>query len=191
MCKTFILPTRLILGILRGRYKHGRRRVEGIFEVNLAFYWFIVQSYTVYGHFCCSVRCTFAGSFNENPNSQSLRTLICNTFDRRSSKFPTEYLSLLLKWFNHFLLSLFLLHSILVSSFYLNVNIVVLYQFTVTCIEILSVRSLGRPRIKSSRLRLFFDGVPEKIACSRPSTIWTPGAGYREERNGFVKADVK
>ena len=31
----------------------------------------------------------------------------------------------------------------------------------------------------------------EDIACSRPSTIWTPGTGYREERNGFVKADVK
>ena len=43
-------------------------------------------------------------------------------------------------------------------------KVVVLYLFTVTCIEIWSVRSLGR--IKSSRLRLFFDDVPEKIACS-------------------------
>ena len=46
-------------------------------------------------------------------------------------------------------------------------------------------------RTKSSRLWLFFDDVPEKIACSRPSTIWTPGTGYREERNGFMKADVE
>ena len=38
MCKPFILPTRLILGIRRGRYKQRGRRVAGIFEVNLAFY---------------------------------------------------------------------------------------------------------------------------------------------------------
>ena len=86
-----------------------------------------------------------------------------------SSKFPAEHLSLLLEWFTPFLLPLFLLYSILVSSFYLSINIVVLYQFTVTCIAIWSVRSLGR--IKSSRLWLFFDNVPENIACSRPSTI--------------------
>ena len=30
----------------RGRYK-----IAGMFEVNLAFYWFIVHSYTEYGHF--------------------------------------------------------------------------------------------------------------------------------------------
>ena len=81
------------------------------------------------------------------------------------------------------------LYSILVSGFSLSINIVVLYQFTVTCIEIWSVRPLSR--IQSSRLWQFFDDVPEKIACSRPSTIWTPGTGYREERNGFVNADVK
>ena len=88
-----------------------------------------------------------------------------------------------------FLSPLFPLYSILVSSFYLSINIVMLYQFTVTCIEIRSMRSLGR--IKSSRFWLFFDNVPENIACSRPSTIWAPGTGYREERNGFVKVDVK
>ena len=42
MCKPFILLTRQILGIQRGRYKHGGRRVAGIFVVNLVFYWFIV-----------------------------------------------------------------------------------------------------------------------------------------------------
>ena len=146
--------TRLILGIRRGRYnmeddevnlafywciEHSSLRTAAVvrrlwtqqpsvqslllFSENLAFYWFIEHSYTVYGHFCCSVRCIFARSFNEHPNSESLRTLICNTFDRRTSKFPAEH-------------------------------IVVWYQFTVTCIEIWSVRSLGR--IKSSRLRLFF-----------------------------------
>ena len=112
MCKPFILPTRPILGIRRGRYKHGGRRVAGIFEVNLAFYWFnIVHIYTVYGHYCCSVRCTFARSFNGHPNSWSLRTLICNTCNERSSKFPAEHLFLLLKWLTPFLSSLFLLYS--------------------------------------------------------------------------------
>ena len=54
-----------------------------------------------------------------------------------------------------------------VSSFYLSLNIV-LYQFTVTCIENWSVRSLGHPCSdgkNGSRLRLCFwvvDEVPEK-----------------------------
>ena len=38
----FILPTRQILGIRRERYRHGGRRVAGIFEVNFVFYFFIV-----------------------------------------------------------------------------------------------------------------------------------------------------
>ena len=59
--------------------------------------------------YCCSMRCTFSRSFNEHPNSSSLHTLICNTFDRRSSKFPAEHLSLLLEWFTPFLSPLFLL----------------------------------------------------------------------------------
>ena len=58
-------------------------------------------------------------------------------------------------------------HSPEVSVNNLNIRtakVVVLYLFTVTCIEIWYVRSLGR--IKSSRLRLFFDDVPEKMAGS-------------------------
>ena len=42
-------------------------------------------------------------------------------FHRRSSKFPAEHLSFCTVFW--------------VSSFYLSVNIVVLYQFTATCIE--------------------------------------------------------
>ena len=42
MCIPFILPTRQILGIRRERYRHGGRRVAGLFEVNLVFCWFIV-----------------------------------------------------------------------------------------------------------------------------------------------------
>ena len=55
-------------------------------------------------------------------------------------------------------------HSPEVSVNIRTAKVVVLYLFTVTCIEIWCVKSLGR--IKSSRLRLFFDDVPEKIACS-------------------------
>ena len=43
-----------------------------------------------------------------------------------------------------------------VSSFYLSVNIVVLYQFTVTCIETWSVRSLERR--KGSKIAIVFSG---------------------------------
>ena len=149
----------------------------------------IVHSYTVYGHFCCSVRCTFAGRFNKLRTAfKSLRTLICNTFDRGSYKFPAEHLSLLLEWFTPFLTLLFLLYSILVSSFYLSVNIFVLYpdSWSRACNEIWSVRSLGRI-LKEFKIV----DVPEKIACFRHFTIWTPGTGYREERNRFLKADIK
>ena len=45
-----------------------------------------------------------------------------------SSKFPAEHLFLLLEWFTPFLSPLILLQSILVSSSYLSVNIVVLYS---------------------------------------------------------------
>ena len=55
-------------------------------------------------------------------------------------------------------------HSPEVSVNIRTAKVVVLYLFTVTCIEIWCVKSLGR--IKSSRLRLFFDDVPEKIAFS-------------------------
>ena len=189
MCTPFILPTRLILRIRRGRYKHGGRRVAGIFEVNLAFYWFIATQLHSVRSILSFSEMHIRQKFQRTSEQLSLRTLICNTFDRRSSKFPAEHLSLLLEWFTPLLSPLFLLHSILASSFYLSVNIVVLYQFTVTCIEIWSVRSIDL--INSSRLWLFFNDVPEKIACSRPSTIRTPGTGYREERNGFVKAPVK
>ena len=76
--------------------------------------------------FLVEEHCTFARSFNEHPNSLSLRTLICNTL-RRSTKFPA----------NIFLIySLFYRHNssctvFWVSSFHLSVNLAVLYQFTV------------------------------------------------------------
>ena len=72
------------------------------------------------------MHCTFARSFNEHPNSLSLRTLICNTL-RRSTKFPAEHLSHLLPF-----LSPYSSCTVFwVSIFHLSVNIVVLHQFTV------------------------------------------------------------
>ena len=107
-----ILPTRVILGIRRGRYTHGGRRAEGIFEVNLA---------------CIDLLYT-----------------------------ATHWtVTFVVQWHAH---------SPEVSVNIRTAKVVVLYLFTVTCIEIWCVRSLGR--IKSSRLRLFFDDVPEKMACS-------------------------
>ena len=116
------------------------------------------------------MNCTFARSFNEHPNSLSLRTLICNTFIEGHPNFPQNIFSLLLEWltpgfYRHKSCTVFW-----VSSFHLSVNIVVLYQFTVPGhvyrklrIKSWSVKSLGWK--KGSRLRLCFqviDDVPEK-----------------------------
>ena len=186
MCKTFILPTQLILGIRRGWYKHGGRQVAGIWSEPCVLLIYCTQLHGVWSLLLFSemhIRQKFQWT-SEQLNSAYLGwqyfhpNFLQNIFLCCWNDFNTPFLS-----------PLFLLYSILVSSFYLSINIVMLYQFTVTCIEIRSMRSLGR--IKSSRFWLFFDNVPENIACSRPSTIWAPGTGYREERNGFVKVDVK
>ena len=55
MCIPFILPTRQILGIRHGRYRHRGRRVAG----------YIWSEPCVLLIYCCSVRCIFARSFNE------------------------------------------------------------------------------------------------------------------------------
>ena len=100
-------------------------------------------------------------------------------FHRRSSKFPVEHLSLLLEWYSPFFIAIILSvqYSVFwVSSFYLSVNIVVLYQFTVTCIEtsLFNVRSLGRKKWFKFAIMLF-------LSSRRRS---------REERNGFVKEQM-
>ena len=69
-------------------------------------------------------------------NIQTAAYLDLQYFHRRSAKCPAEHLSLLLEWFTPF----FYHHNSFctvfwVSCFYLSANIVVLYQFTVTCIE--------------------------------------------------------
>ena len=77
-------------------------------------------SYTL--RFLVKVHCTFARSFNEHPNSLSLRTLICNTFIEghpdflQLLPFLSPYSSCTVFW---------------ASSFHLSVSIVVLHQFMV------------------------------------------------------------
>ena len=74
-----------------------------------------------------------------HPNSKSLRTLIFNPFIEGH---PIFLQNIFLWCWNDllpFFIAIILLNSFCkvfwVSSFYLSVNIVVLYQFTVTCIE--------------------------------------------------------
>ena len=43
---------------------------------------------------------------------------------------------------------------------------------------------------KEFKIAIFFRRRSREDGLFRPSTIWTPGTGYRKERNGFVKADV-
>ena len=67
--------------------------------------------------FLVELHCIFARSFNEHPNSSSLRTLICNTLIEGHPHFLQNIfhdLSLLLEWFTPgFLPPIFLLYSIL------------------------------------------------------------------------------
>ena len=125
-------------------------------------------SYTT--RFLVGVHCTFTRSFNERRTAKvcvlwfailskkiSCRTsffvvgMICSLFNRNYS-FCTVF------W---------------VSSFYLRINIIVLYQFMVTHIENFEAWGLSEKRFK---IAVMF------LGCRRFS---------REERNGFVKADVK
>ena len=44
---------------------------------------------------------------------------------------------------------------------------------------------------KEFKIAIIFRRRSIEDGLFRPSTIWTPGTGYRKERNGFVKVDVK
>ena len=79
-------------------------------------------------------------------------------FHRRSSKFPAEHLYLLLEWFT----PISFCTVFWVISFYLSVNIV-LYQFTVTCIENWGVRSLGQWIIESEVYLLCMPGREKRF----------------------------
>ena len=111
------------------------------------------------------------------------------SFHRRSSKFPAEHLPLLLEWFTPFFIAIILLNSFCtlfwVSSFYLSVNIVVLYQFTVTCIESWSVRSLERKKCMFSRRRRRSRARKEWI-CERRCQVSVSGVVYMYLRDCFA-----
>ena len=124
--------------------------------------------------FLVEVHCAFARSFNERSNSLRPPTLICNTFLEGHPNFLQK---IFLCCWNDFNYSHFYRHHSFctvfwVSCFYLSLNIV-LYQFTVTCIETWSVRSLGQWIIESKvyylcsdekkRFKVWIvDEVPEK-----------------------------
>ena len=75
-----------------------------------------------------------------------------------------------------------------VSSFYLSVNIV-LYQFTVTCIENWSVRSLGQWIIESKVYLLSMLGRKKKVQdCDY---VLGSSTNIQRRMNGFVKADIR
>ena len=77
-----------------------------------------------------------------------------------------------------------------VSSFYLSVNIV-LYQFTVTCIENWSVRSLGQWIIESKIYLLIIHARTEKKGSRLRLCFWVVDDVLEKKvLNGFVKADV-
>ena len=120
------------MGIRRGRYQQGGRRVAGIFEVNLAFYWFIVYSVQ-------SLVVQWDAHSPEVSMNLIRTAKVCvpwfASFHKRSSKFPAEHLSLLRNDLLPFSSPLFLRYSIFCQQLFLSVNIVVWYQFTVTCIE--------------------------------------------------------
>ena len=105
-------------------------------------------------------------------------------FHRRSSKFPAEHLSLLLEWFtpNSFRTVFW------VSSFYLSVNIVS-YQFTVTCTENWSMRSLGQWIIENKVYLLSMLGQRKKVHdCDY---VFGSSTKFQRRMNGFVKADIR
>ena len=87
------------------------------------------------------------------------------TFGVEDANMEDDELKVYLKWTFH---CIDLLYTAIhwTVSFVVQWHACMLYLFTVTCIDIWSVRSLGRIKRSSSWLRLFFDDVPEKIACS-------------------------
>ena len=74
-----------------------------------------------------------------------------------------------------------------VSSFYLSVNIV-LYQFTVTCIENWGVGSLGQWIIESKVYLLSMLGRGKKVQdCD---CVFGSSTKFQRRMNGFVIADI-
>ena len=134
------------------------------------------------------LHCTFARSFNERPNSLRPPTLICNTFIEGH---PNFLQNIFLCCWND-LLPFYRRNSLCtvfwVSSFYLSVNIV-LYQFTVTCIENWSVRSLGQWIIESKVYLLSTLGRKKKVQYC--DYVFGSSTKFQRGMTGFVKADIR
>ena len=125
----------------------------------------LVISYTP--RFLVEVHYTFSPKVQWTSKQLKSAYLDFQSFHRRSSKFPAEHLPLLLEWFTPFFIAIIIVdYAIIllnsfstvfwVRSFYLSVNnIVVLYQFTVTCIEGWSVRS-RKKGLKIAITSMFF-----------------------------------
>ena len=114
---------------------------------------------------------TFTRSFNERRNSLRQPTLICNTFieghpNFRQNVFLCCWNDLLPFYRHNSFCTVFW-----ASSFYLSVNIV-LYQFTVTCIENWSVRSLGQWIIESKVYLLIIHARTEKKGLRLRLCFW-------------------
>ena len=117
-----------------------------------------------------------------------LRTLICKFLKEGHPNFLQNIFLCcwndLLPFYHHYSFCA----AFMVSSFYF---IVVLYQFVIMCVEIWRVRSLKRK--KRFKIRIMFLGHQQH---SREDSlflafyIWSPGTGYREEANGFLKAEL-
>ena len=75
-----------------------------------------------------------------------------------------------------------------VSSFYLSLNIV-LYQFTVTCIENWSVRSLGQWIIES-KVYLLIIHTRTKKKVQDCDYVFGSSTKFQRGMTGFVKADI-
>ena len=124
--------------------------------------------------------------FNERPKSLRPRTLICNTFIEGHPNFLQNIFFCCWNDLLPFLLNSFCT-VFWVSSFYLSLNIV-LYQFTVTCIENWSVRSLGQWIIESKVYLLFMLGRKKKVQdCDY---VFGSSTKFQRRMNGFVKADI-
>ena len=154
----------------------------------------LVISYTP--RFLVEVHYTFSPKVQWTSKQLKSAHLDFQSFHRRSSKFPAEHLPLLLEWFTPFFSAIILLNSFCtlfwVSSFYLSVNIVVLYQFTVTCIESWSVRSLERKkRLKIAITSMFSrrrrrSRARKEWICERRCQVSVSGVVYMYFRDCFA-----
>ena len=135
-------------------------------------------SYTL--RFLVVVHCTFARRFNESPNSLSLRTLICNTIIEGHPNFLQNIFLCCWNDLLPFLSPYFFLYSILGQQFpfkHKHRGVVPVHgpwsRFSKTS-HLKLKREVSRTE-KRFKIAIMFSGRRRRS---------------REERNGFVKADV-